>query len=313
MFTPRITWPDLPAPVRDEVERAMGTTVVEWRGQTGGFSPGTADRLLLADGTRVFCKAVGASLNDVSLELVRRELAVNRQLPPGLPSPQLRHGAELDLDGDPWCVLLFDDLEGRHPHTPWHPDELAAALQALARVQEIVAGAPAGLPTVDELFGPDLAHWPDVIADPPAGLDPWLAERLDDLAARGERARAALAGEALCQLDARADNMVIDATGRVWLVDWPYASRGAAWVDTVLFGATAAIAGEWSPAHQSSVDVAAAALGCDGDLLTDVWAGFLGYFVWIAELPAPDNLPTIRAFQASSRDALTGLLKERLA
>ncbi|CAI9401376.1 phosphotransferase [Aestuariimicrobium sp. T2.26MG-19.2B] len=312
MFTPRISWPDLPVPVRDEVQGAMGSSVVSWQGQTGGFSPGTADRLTLADGRRVFCKAVGASLNEVSLDLLRMELRVNRLLPSGLPAPALMHGSELSVGDDPWAVLLFDDLEGRHPHTPWQIDELTAALASVAEVPRLVPVAPAELPTVDELFGPDLAHWDDVVADPPGSLDPWLAERLDDLRARGARARAALVGEALCQLDTRSDNMVVDATGTVWLVDWPYACRGPAWIDTVLLGATASVPG-WTPAHEGAVEAAAARLGCDADLLDDVWAGFLGYFVWVAEKPAPDNLPTIRAFQARSRDALLGVLKRRLA
>lgn len=312
MFTPRITWTDLPEPVRSEVETAMGSPVVEWRGQTGGFSPGTADRLLLADGRKVFCKSVSASLNGGSHELVRRELTANRLLPDGLPSPRLLHGAELTVDDDPWAVLLFDDLEGRHPHTPWRVDELAAALEALAAVPRVAPVAPPSLPGVEELFGPDLTHWDDVIADPPATLDPWLAARLDDLAVRGHRARAALAGESLSHLDSRADNMILDADGRVWLVDWPYACRGAAWVDTAVFAATAAIAGGWSSEHQTLVDEASAALGCDPDLLTDVWAGFLGYYVWVSEKPAPANLPTIRAFQANCRDRLLESVKARL-
>lgn len=311
MFTPRITWPDLPEPVRAEIETAMGSRVEHWRGQVGGFSPGTADRLLLADGRRVFCKAVSDSLNEGSLDLMRRELAVNRLLPDGLPSPRMLHGAELTVDDDPWVVLLFDDLEGRHPHTPWQLDELAAALEATATLGRVAPVAPAALPDVDELFGPDLSHWDDVIADPPSTLDPWLAERLDDLAASGRRARAALAGESLCHLDTRADNMIVDPSHRVWLVDWPYACRGAAWVDTVLFSATAAIAGGWSPEHQALVDDASAALGCDAELLTDVWAGFLGYYVWASEQPAPANLPTIRAFQAHCRDRLLDAVKGR--
>ena len=54
----RITWVDVPEPVTSWVERELGSQVVEWRSQSGGRSPGTADRLVCADGSRAFLKAV---------------------------------------------------------------------------------------------------------------------------------------------------------------------------------------------------------------------------------------------------------------
>ena len=60
----RIGWVDLPEPVRAAVEDIIGGTVVEARSQSGGFSPGTADRVRTADGRRAFVKAVSADLNE---------------------------------------------------------------------------------------------------------------------------------------------------------------------------------------------------------------------------------------------------------
>jgi hypothetical protein len=65
----RIPWSDLPARVRAEVERRLGSPVVAARTQTGGFSPGVAARLELADGGRAFVKAVSGREDRSSLRL----------------------------------------------------------------------------------------------------------------------------------------------------------------------------------------------------------------------------------------------------
>lgn len=323
MFTPRITWPDLPTAVRDEVERSMGATVVEWKGQHGGFSPGTADRLVFDHGRRAFCKAVSRGLNEGALGLCQRELEVNRHLPSTLPVPAMLHGVQIEVAGDDelgtepdtWVLMLFDDLEGRHPHTPWQADELSAALDSLTQVARLVPQAWPELPTVTDLLGPDLQQWPDIAAEPPASLDAglgeWVFANLDELMVRSDRAVASLAGEALCQLDARADNMVLDEAGKVWLVDWPWASRGAPWLDAALFGMTVTQTGLSSDLEEL-IDEAVVRNGGTADQVTDLWAGMLGYYVWVSALPAPTNLPTIRAFQSSARDSLAVALGSRM-
>ena len=50
-----------PLSLRSDVERALGSPVVRAASQPGGFSPGSADRVVLADGRRAFVKAVGTS------------------------------------------------------------------------------------------------------------------------------------------------------------------------------------------------------------------------------------------------------------
>src|SRR5690242_4627331 len=69
----RPAWSRLPGRVRTAVEERAGASVVEARDQTGGFSPGVAARLLLADGRRVFVKAVASSVNANSAALHRGE------------------------------------------------------------------------------------------------------------------------------------------------------------------------------------------------------------------------------------------------
>ena len=54
----RIGWADLPERVRDEVQAIIGGEVVSAVSQSGGFSPGTADRVVTTNGRRAFVKAV---------------------------------------------------------------------------------------------------------------------------------------------------------------------------------------------------------------------------------------------------------------
>src|SRR5215831_12914943 len=71
----RLAWAELPAPVRAAIEARFGVPVVAARDQSGGFSPGLAARLRLADGQRVFVKAVNAGRNPESPGMYRREAA----------------------------------------------------------------------------------------------------------------------------------------------------------------------------------------------------------------------------------------------
>jgi hypothetical protein len=99
---PRVPWPDLPAAVRSWAEGSLGSPVAVAASQPGGFSPGAACRLRLADGRRAFLKAVSASANPESPGMHRREGAVagyfTRQAllpdPPGLPTVRAFQAAQ---------------------------------------------------------------------------------------------------------------------------------------------------------------------------------------------------------------------------
>jgi hypothetical protein len=56
----RPRWGDLPPPVRARISELAGGRVLAAQNCEGGFSPGFASRLTLADGRRVFAKAVDA-------------------------------------------------------------------------------------------------------------------------------------------------------------------------------------------------------------------------------------------------------------
>jgi hypothetical protein len=91
----RMPWADLPDSVRAAIEDRLGSNVVAAHSQSGGFSPGVAARLRLADGTRAFVKAVCSSPNADSPGMYRREARVAAALPaPGLPTLRVFQAAQ---------------------------------------------------------------------------------------------------------------------------------------------------------------------------------------------------------------------------
>src|SRR3954452_9904256 len=85
----RIGWAGLPGSVRAAVEDILGSPVVEARSQPGGFSPGSADRVRTAAGTRAVVKAVSADKNEVTRSMHRGEAGVSAPLPLSAPVPRL--------------------------------------------------------------------------------------------------------------------------------------------------------------------------------------------------------------------------------
>ncbi|GAA0797381.1 phosphotransferase [Spirilliplanes yamanashiensis] len=290
----RIGWSDLPATVHDAVAGILGGAVVEARSQAGGFSPGTADRVVTAGGRRAFVKAVGAPVDPFCLALHRREAAVAAQLPASAPVPRL---LGVHDDGD-WIALVLEDVDGRHPRTPWVAEELDAVVRALAELGRVAAP---GLRPAAEVCGHDLQGWARWAADPPADADPWVTAHLPELLAAAERAAAAVEGDALVHADVRADNLLIRADGSVVVVDWPHACRGAAWLDRAMLTVNVLLYG----GEPAPVDAPPGAV-------TDLLAGYLGFFTEMGRRPDPPTLPTLRAFQRAQAAALRPWVAERL-
>ncbi|WP_433045134.1 phosphotransferase [Dactylosporangium sp. CS-033363] len=291
----RIGWSDLPDKVRAAVEDLLGGPVVAARSQAGGFSPGTADRVVTAAGRRAFVKAVGTSLNPESPGLHRTEAAVVAKLPAGLPTPALLGVYD---DGD-WIALAFEDVEGRHPHTPWQHPEIEAALAALAALDVQVQG----LPRLYDETAEDFTGWRNLAADPPAAPDPWVAGHLDLLVELSAHGHAAMAGDALVHGDIRADNLLVRPDGSVLLVDWPFGCAGPAWFDALSLVLNVRLYGGHVP---DSV------IHAPGDDLTGCVAGLAGMFADRARRPDPPGLPTLRKFQQDQADVMLVWLRERL-
>ena len=310
---PRITWPDLPHHVRAEVESILGSSVVEHTSYPGGFSPGTADKVVCADGTEAFVKAVHPDLNTKSPGIHRSELGVMRALPPGLPVPALLGGFE----ADDWVVLVLEHVDADHPALPWTRDTLLPVVDAALALGDRLTPSPLDLDLASNHCADMWQGFARCLETPPDDLDPWLADRLGVLDARARASLAAMDGDTLTHLDLRADNILIrhgdgPLRHRVVFIDWPWALRGARWLDVTLL--TLEMAAQDDPDSRAATDQVlhhiAAACGSSAGPLVDTLVGLTGYFTWQSRTPTTPGLPTLRAFQRTLADGLTAWLKE---
>ncbi|TMC12387.1 MAG: aminoglycoside phosphotransferase family protein [Chloroflexi bacterium] len=231
----RLPWPRVPERVRRAVETTLGAAIVEARTQEGGFSPGAAARLRLANGGRAFVKALGVDVQELGTGLYRAEAVAMAHLPAGLPAPRL-----LDVyDDGEWVALVFEDVDGRHPAIPWKPDELERVAAALADLGAALTPSPwpeaPAAPDANRAF---VAAWRELAAAPPADLDPWLGRQLARLAAEGPDLAGLVAGDTLLHGDVRSDNLLLTPDGGVVLLDWAWTCNGAGWLDVVWFAET---------------------------------------------------------------------------
>jgi hypothetical protein len=161
--------------VREGVEEILGARVVAATSQPGGLSPGSADRVVTHQGGAAFVKAVSSAQNEESPGIHRMEAAVCRQLPPDVPAARFIGVYD---DGE-WVALVLEDVEGRHPATPWVTSELEASLRTLATIARQLTPSPVtGLPTAAEALSTTLDGWARLSVEPPSDLHPWAGANL---------------------------------------------------------------------------------------------------------------------------------------
>ena len=312
----RLTWSEVAPEVRHALETALGASVVDAASQPGGFSPGMASRLRLADGRRVFAKAVSSARNRHAPDMYRREVSVLSGLPADVPAPRLLWS----YDDGSWVALVTEDVDGHPPAQPWRPDELGRFLDAAADLARRLTPSPLPVDPIARYLADDFASWRALAADPVRAdrldpqaradrLDPWAKANLDRLAAIESRWVAAAEGDTLLHCDLRADNVLLTGDGVVF-VDWPHACTGAAWVDPVLSIPSIAMHGGGPPEEIWARYPLSGRV--DPDAVTAVLTAAAGYFTYVGMLPPPPNLPTVRAFQRAQGHAAMAWLRERL-
>jgi serine/threonine protein kinase len=226
--THRLQWPDIPVEVCRRIARALGSPVIDAAGQSGGYGPGLVARCVLANGRRVFIKAVSPSQNPDSVLMMRREAEVTQSLPDDAPAPALLHV----LDDGFWVVLVFEDIEGALPTIPWDAQQLARVVEAMNHLSRLPTWS--ALPTVVERYGEMLSGWRILAAAGPAAVnEPWCRDHLEELAALEAQWEDAAAGDHLVHGDVRSDNVLFSNDGRVVFVDWSTSCIGAPWFDLV--------------------------------------------------------------------------------
>jgi aminoglycoside phosphotransferase (APT) family kinase protein len=270
--------------------------VVEAATQPGGFSPGVATRLRLANGERVFIKVIGSWPNPDSPAMHRREARIAAALPGSVPTPRFLWSYD---DGD-WVAIAFEDIEGRTPATPWRPEELSRVLDVVGQLVASLTPSPITVEPIAERLHEHFQAWRKLHtaartgADDLGGVPDWARRHLGRLAALESEWADASAGPTLLHFDLRADNILI-TPDRVLVVDWPHGSLGAGWMD--LLEILPSIAMQGGPKPWEIFDTHPLGRQASNRPVTAVLAALAGYFIVQSRLPAPPGLPTLRAFQ----------------
>ncbi len=307
----RPSWLALPVSLRAAIEERLGSAVTETDSQGGGFTNGFASRLLLADGSRVFVKAVSSINSPEVFASYQQEVAVAGALPECVPAPRLRWATE----HEEWQVLAFDDVAARTPQRPWQLNELGIVLDMLTPLAAALTPAPSGLPKLDTTADLDEAFsfWRRLAAEDPTAdaqlVRPLWFGHLEDLAELESDWAALAAGDTAVHFDMREDNLLLTDNGQVLVCDWNWLSLAAPWVDLVALLISVHGDGLDAEAFLSNHPLAA---NVDPRAINAFLVALAGYFTEAAARPAFANSPWMRTHQAWWRDATLSWLALRL-
>lgn len=204
----RAQWDDLPGEAKAEVERRFGD-VLTATSADAQLTVGVAARLHTTTGD-VFLK--GAPEGSPSIGHYEREQHVGSLLPASVPAPRMLWGGH----AAGWLLLAFEAVDGRHADLSPGSRDVPGALDAVALLGDTLTPCP----------------WPDA---------PPVTDKLNGMTAVARKSGADLddwdgddaAGDTLLHADLHAENLLVTG-GRVHVIDWSLACRGAAWVDVAL-------------------------------------------------------------------------------
>jgi hypothetical protein len=195
-MTTRTPFADLPTDTQDAVRQQLGDDYTV-EDATGGSASHTAAILTTSAGSKVFAK--GVRDGSPGVEDLDTEEEVNPHVPNCTPRVLWR------VHAGGWHLLASEAVDGAFAaYEPGSPDlQLAAGiLDRLSRT------------TAPDIRLYDAWHW----------WGYWTRPEDAPL----------LYGDTLIHLDPAATNILV-GDRRAWIVDWSWASRGPAWVDTALW------------------------------------------------------------------------------
>jgi len=296
----RPRWSELPAYVRGQICELAGGRVVAAENCEGGFSPGFASRLTLADGRLKFAKAIDAAAWPMQATMYRDEARVAALLPMTVPAPRFLGS----VDDGHWVILAFERAVGAEPSVPWRARELAQAAAAASAMSQALTPSPVAMPADH----PRLGGWAELAADPSARaklaeMSAWAARNLGFLTELELVGLTAARGETLVHFDALPHN-IMRTDRQVLFVDWPHARLGAPFIDLLTVLASAGDTG----IDLDSLAVQPVTADVEPEELDAVLAALTGFWLagGVAEFP-PGLGPVAAAKLALGRGALCWL------
>lgn len=224
------------------VAEILGASVVRRRPASGGYTPAERWIVDLDDGRSVFVKA---AVNELTAMWLRKEYLIYRELQAPFMARLLGWS-----DEDGWPLLILEDLSGCGWPPPWTDARIAAVLDAMKIVAET---PPPGWLAASSQTAWIADGWSRVADNPPLLLSTgmvsaaWLTMALPQL--MEVAGPSVMAGEQLCHLDVRSDNLCFRADGSAVLVDWNLAEIGNARVDVAFWLPTLELEGGPMPDH----------------------------------------------------------------
>lgn len=296
---------DRPTPaIQNWVEETLGSPI-------SGFSLGTADRLETTTGKKAFLKAVSTTEQPQTANLHRAELKAAK-LFAGVPyTASLIDGYE----NDNWVALLMEDIEGKHPQTPWAEQETIQTLIALDSLASLSIKSIEKLEDLTESISGEFKSWERIAQSPLRPElythlvdDPNLEELQTYFECINEHAHnfsqrveedvlKTLDGDCLVHSDLRADNILITEDREAIIIDWPFACRGAAYFDSASILADIVAQGgdfSWETVTAASKTIRET----PREILEGVILAYTGYYLWAAQSPPKgDTSSTLPAFR----------------
>ncbi|HLN78210.1 MAG TPA: aminoglycoside phosphotransferase family protein [Nocardioidaceae bacterium] len=305
----RRTYAEIPDGVRSWVNDVLGSPVVSVEEQVGGMSPGCATRVIAADGSRAFVKAVGPELNPLTPDMFRNEIRVLSHLHDHQLWPRLV--AAYDEPGE-WVALLLEDVPGRHADTT-RPDDVERVLESVGTLGEELAGLGSGLglPLCRERIVRWGELWPAVDGLPPDVLPAWVGSNAGALNTAYDGLLEHAEGDHVVHGDLRNDNIIVRHGGRdgeVVFVDWAAACTGPAWYDPLL------LCLEWveHPVFDDLIQTFPAVRDLGDENVTAFLVAVGGWLAYRSTVAIDVNLPTLNDFRRQESARLLEGARRRL-
>lgn len=235
----RMLWSEMPSTVHSTIEGLVDGRVLAADSCEGGYSPGFASRLTLADGRMVFVKAMDLEAWPSQAAFPRAEIQVASMLPESVPAPRFLGS----YDDANWVILAFEGIAGHEPAQPWRADELERTVDAAVSFAEANTAPPVNLRRDHPRLGGLAALATDRyrLAQLPAHSK-WVTANLPMLIELESQGLAAAQGSALVHFDMLPHNIMLTAD-KILFVDWPHARVGAPFIDVLMLLSTAAASG----------------------------------------------------------------------